>query len=202
MACRPQTSPTFVSRQSPSSWPPPWGRVVDGRLNNYTKLYPDEAGKVTFPVPVTAAGSHGLRGHDGDRRQACAALRRPRRGCRGRSGPARQRGPDHHAARSLQNCRPSPTRRSSRCRSASGVLVASHVAKGVPVYSANALVPFGHVSQSNLADFSLPSILWGIDGNFDINLVPADQEVRDNRSLWSTADTRRGILIPSTSTFI
>lgn len=37
------------------------------------------------------------------------------------------------------------------------------------------MVPFGHVRASNLNDFTKPSILWGIDGNFDINFIPAGE---------------------------
>jgi hypothetical protein len=56
------------------------------------------------------------------------------------------------------------------------VLKSEQTEEGVPVYSANALLPFGHVEQSNLTDFSKPSLLWGIDGNFDWNLLPANYE--------------------------
>jgi hypothetical protein len=55
------------------------------------------------------------------------------------------------------------------------VLIADHVNAGIPVYSANAMVPFGYVEKSNLDDFASPSILWGIDGNFDINFIPAGE---------------------------
>lgn len=44
----------------------------------------------------------------------------------------------------------------------------------VPVYSANVYKPFGYVQESNFADYSVPTILWGIDGNFNINLVSKD----------------------------
>ena len=43
---------------------------------------------------------------------------------------------------------------------------------GVPAYSANVNVPFGYVEKSNLNDFSRDSILWGIDGIFEWNLIP------------------------------
>lgn len=54
------------------------------------------------------------------------------------------------------------------------ILRAEHTDGGYPAYSANALVPFGRVAASNLSDFRLPSILWGIDGSFDWNLIEAD----------------------------
>lgn len=42
----------------------------------------------------------------------------------------------------------------------------------IPVYSANVFEPFGYISQSNITTFEHPCILWGIDGNFDTNLIP------------------------------
>lgn len=45
----------------------------------------------------------------------------------------------------------------------------------IPVYSANVRSPFGHVRQARVVtDVSNPSILWGIDGKFDFNLIPAE----------------------------
>jgi type I restriction enzyme M protein len=39
----------------------------------------------------------------------------------------------------------------------------------VPAYSANVFTPFGYVEKSNINNFNNPFILWGIDGNFDLN---------------------------------
>lgn len=44
----------------------------------------------------------------------------------------------------------------------------------VPVFSANVRVPMGYIPASNIKDFSKPSILWGIDGNFEFNAIPAE----------------------------
>ena len=44
--------------------------------------------------------------------------------------------------------------------------------EGIPIYSANVFEPFAYLEESNVEDFSVPSILWGIDGNFDLNLLP------------------------------
>ena len=44
----------------------------------------------------------------------------------------------------------------------------------VPLYSANVFEPMGLIEHSNIDRFSHPSILWGIDGNFEFNLVQAD----------------------------
>lgn len=47
----------------------------------------------------------------------------------------------------------------------------------VPVYSANVREPFGHVQSARVVtDVSRPSILWGIDGNFDFSLIPAESK--------------------------
>jgi hypothetical protein len=56
------------------------------------------------------------------------------------------------------------------------VLVSEHSQLGVPVYSANVIEPFGRVAESNLTDFTRPSLLWGIDGNFDWNFIPKGQQ--------------------------
>lgn len=45
---------------------------------------------------------------------------------------------------------------------------------GIPIYSANVYEEFGRTNKQNLTDFSTPSILWGIDGDWMVNLLPAD----------------------------
>jgi type I restriction-modification system DNA methylase subunit len=45
----------------------------------------------------------------------------------------------------------------------------------IPVYSANVFAPMGFAEKSNIEDFSHPCIRWGIDGNFDFNLVAAGE---------------------------
>lgn len=45
----------------------------------------------------------------------------------------------------------------------------------IPAYSANVFEPFGYVSKTNVEDFSCPSILYGIDGDFNFNLIPSGQ---------------------------
>lgn len=41
----------------------------------------------------------------------------------------------------------------------------------IPVYSANVFEPFVYSNSSNITDWQHPYIIWGIDGNFDFNLV-------------------------------
>lgn len=44
-----------------------------------------------------------------------------------------------------------------------------------PIYSANVFEEFGRISKQNLTDFTYPSIIWGIDGDWMVNIIPADQ---------------------------
>jgi type I restriction enzyme M protein len=44
----------------------------------------------------------------------------------------------------------------------------------IPVYSANVFEPFGYIDQYLNTDFSIPSVLWGIDG-WMVNYMPADK---------------------------
>jgi hypothetical protein len=41
----------------------------------------------------------------------------------------------------------------------------------IPAYSANVFTPFIYTNRSNVTDFSVPYVLWGIDGNFDFNVI-------------------------------
>ena len=43
----------------------------------------------------------------------------------------------------------------------------------VPVFSANVRNPFGYLDTSVLSDFTRPSILWGIDGDWMVNYIEA-----------------------------
>jgi len=46
----------------------------------------------------------------------------------------------------------------------------------IPLYSANIFKPFGYVKKSNISDFSNDFVLWGIDGNFEFNLIKKDNK--------------------------
>jgi hypothetical protein len=41
----------------------------------------------------------------------------------------------------------------------------------IPLYSANPFKPFGYVKKSNVTDFGNDFVLWGIDGNFEFNII-------------------------------
>lgn len=44
-----------------------------------------------------------------------------------------------------------------------------------PIYSANVKVPIGFHDQSNISNFNNNFVLWGIDGNFEFNVIPKNQ---------------------------
>ena len=43
-----------------------------------------------------------------------------------------------------------------------------------PVYSANVFEPFGYTEKELLTDFALPYVIWGIDGDWIVNIIPAN----------------------------
>lgn len=149
------------------------GRVVDGRRNNYTKLYPADAGKVTFPIPVLANGSHDYTAMAfiGEKLRRIEAAR----AAVTTASDQLERATITTASNVTTRTVPLSDKTLFSVSIGDRVLIADHVTVGIPAYSANALVPFGHVLKSNLDDFTKPSILWGIDGNFDINYISADK---------------------------
>lgn len=147
------------------------GRRVDGRLNEYTKIYPNTAMDVMIRLPLDDAGRY-----DYDRMARLGA--KFRRIEAAQKDVRLARDALLRAAFPVEVPDPAVTVGLSEgsffaLSIGQRVLIAEHVEDGIPAYSANALVPFGHVRASNLADFSAPSILWGIDGNFDWNFIPA-----------------------------
>ena len=44
----------------------------------------------------------------------------------------------------------------------------------IPVYSANVFEPFGMINKSLLNEFSNDSVVWGIDGDWMVNVIPAN----------------------------
>ena len=46
----------------------------------------------------------------------------------------------------------------------------------IPVYSANVTEPFGNIDELLITDFSVPSVLWGIDGDWMTSFMPANEE--------------------------
>jgi len=45
----------------------------------------------------------------------------------------------------------------------------------IPVFSANVFEPFGYTDKLLIKDFSVDSVLWGIDGDWMVNLYQKDK---------------------------
>ena len=46
----------------------------------------------------------------------------------------------------------------------------------IPVFSANVIEPFGFIDKLLISDFSVPSVLWGIDGDWLTSYMPENKE--------------------------
>lgn len=148
------------------------GRRVDGRLNEYTKIYPEAAKEVTIQLPLNSSGKF-----DYKRMSELGATFRRIESAQAAVRQARD--PLIRAAFAVDVSEPTKTislneEQYFTLSIGKRVLRTEHARSGVPVYSANVLAPFGMIRKSNLLDFSKPSLLWGIDGNFDWNLIAAE----------------------------
>ncbi len=54
------------------------------------------------------------------------------------------------------------------------VLNSELVETGLPVFSANTYEPFGYINSDIVKDFSTPSVIWGIDGDWMTNTLPSN----------------------------
>ena len=150
------------------------GRRVDGRQNEYTKIYPDNALEVLVRLPLNDSGQY-------DYNKMSELGAKFRRIEMAQEQVRRAQEPLLRAAFTIDVPEPSVTvslSDSSIFSLSIGDRVTSPELKasGIPVYSANAIKPFGFVERSNLCDFNKPSLLWGIDGNFDWNIIPSNTE--------------------------
>lgn len=150
------------------------GRRVDGRLNEYTKIYPETAKEVTIQLPLTPSGKF-----DYVRMSELGA--KFRRIESAQSAVRQAQEPLIRAAFAIDVTEPTKTislgdDQYFTLSIGKRVLRSEHTQSGIPVYSANALAPFGMIQCSNLSDFDMPSLLWGIDGNFDWNLISAKEK--------------------------
>lgn len=51
----------------------------------------------------------------------------------------------------------------------------NHENRGIPVFSANVFEAFGYIESYLIKDFSVPSVIWGIDGDWMVRFLPANQ---------------------------
>jgi hypothetical protein len=149
------------------------GRRVDGRLNEYTKIYAETAESVRITLPRTKTGNWDYERMEavGERLRRIEEAQRNVRLAQEALTKATFGIEIDGSARTLNLGETEYFRLMIGDR----VLRKDQVSSGIPVYSANALVPFGAVARSNLTDFSRPSLLWGIDGVFGWNCIPAEE---------------------------
>ncbi len=150
------------------------GRRVDGRLNEYTKIYPNTALQVVVSLPLNKTGQY-------DYTKMAYIGQKLRRVEAAQSRVRQAQGLITRAAFVINIPEPSVTvslsdRDIFSLSIGERVTVPELKETGVPVYSANALKPLGNIERSNLLDFNKSSLLWGIDGNFDWNFIPAGEE--------------------------
>lgn len=146
------------------------GRRVDGRQNEYTKIYSEAAAGVFISLPLDSAGQldYPLMARLGEKLRKLELAQKDVRSTR----EALERA--EFAVEVADPCLTISLDDAAFDLSiGKRVLVSEHSDAGVPVYSANVIVPFGKVAASNLENFDRPSLLWGIDGNFDWNFIPA-----------------------------
>lgn len=58
----------------------------------------------------------------------------------------------------------------------SRVLNSELTSTGIPVYSANVFEPFGLIDKKIITNFSRSSVIWSIDGDWMVNILPKDYE--------------------------
>lgn len=156
------------------------GRRVDGRLNEYTKIYPPLASTAMIRLPLSQAG-------EVDYEQMARIGERLRR-VEASTATLASVLTDLDRASLTFEC-PEPFVEVSLSNAdlfeltiGSRLLLKDQLTSGVPAYSANVFRPFGYVAESKLTDFARPSLLWGIDGNFAWNIIDADEpfEITDH----------------------
>ena len=45
----------------------------------------------------------------------------------------------------------------------------------IPIYSANVFEEFGRINKDKLENYNLPSVIWGIDGDWMVNIIPKNK---------------------------
>ena len=153
------------------------GRRVDGKKNEYTKLSKSSIVNSEISLPVTSSGDLDLVGmHNKSRR--IARIDAVKTSLRARRDQIENvdvlvEGADVDSFKKISLGDARYFKLSIGKRVLKSELAADSL---FPVYSANARIPMGGVE--NIRDgmeFSRPSLIWGIDGIFDWNLIPANQ---------------------------
>lgn len=146
------------------------GRNVDGKKNEYTKLSPETVQDATFPLLVDSQGHPDLRGMK-KLGQKIRKVQQLQTDIMARCETINE------SNVVIELDLPFVTlelgdERYFKLSIGKRVLKADVASEGVPVYSANVRKPFGYVGWKVLESVSKASLIWGIDGNFEWNLIP------------------------------
>jgi restriction endonuclease S subunit len=150
------------------------GRRVDGRKNDYTKVSPETAGEVVVTLPTTADGEPDVDAMA----KAAATLATIEKLQSSLKKQGDQIGDAEVSLALPDNCLTISLgdKKFFTLEIGERLLRKDSLKSGVPSYSANPLKPLGYVAKSSLTSFERDSIIWGIDGNFDWNLIPKGVE--------------------------
>lgn len=150
------------------------GRRVDGRKNEYTKLYPPTVAEISVLLPVSASGELDFEVMDthGERLSKIQAAKAELAAVEHdlRDAELAFEVPEPVVEISLGDKERFTLSIGTR------VLLNEVTDTGIPIYSANVNRPFGYCASSGELSFEKPSLIWGIDGNFEWNLVHKSTE--------------------------
>ncbi len=150
------------------------GRRVDGRKNDYTKISPEAVGGTVVTFPATQDGEP-----DTDAMaKAASTLTKIEQLQASLKKQSEQIGDAEVSLALPDNCLTLSLgdQKFFTLEIGERLLRKDSLKSGVPSYSANPFKPLGYVAKSSLVSFEKDSILWGIDGNFDWNLIPKGTE--------------------------
>lgn len=150
------------------------GRRVDGLKNEYTKLYPSAVEDIVFELPINEDGDLDFAEMEriGDRLERIERIKNETATLEAelRDAELSFDVPEPHKVVSLAD------KTNFRLSIGQRLLLKDVAPSGVPIYSANVQRPFGYSPHSDGLSFECPSLIWGIDGIFDWNLMPAGHE--------------------------
>ncbi len=137
------------------------GRIVDGRLNEYTKIYPPaaEAAELTLPVLDSGKPDYALMAKIGEKLRRVEEKQASVRASREEIHDSEVSVPVSEPYRMVSL----GERNLFELSIGSRILRSENAGLGIPIYSANVRIPFGFATKPNVSDFSRPSLLWGID---------------------------------------
>jgi hypothetical protein len=151
------------------------GRIVDGKRNEYTKLRWAAFAKELIPLPINDDGSLN-RISQRKIAQRATTLKQLQSRAAGNLASIKDVLIDTEEIGAEYRCWRTVNLGDASLFSlkiGKRVLRKELKAEGIACYSSNVQTPFGMVEKSLAQTYSRDVLMWGIDGNFDWNLMPA-----------------------------